>query len=305
MTGLADAFPRASFFGVEFPYTDRSIHCSLRHHTHEYPHSPGGDDEDLGRRLYEFGFTCDFDTAFNEAYPRLYPEALLELVEVFNQGIVGRLVVPGFGTFLARCVDWDLRKMSRITSGEKVNFKFIEIFDNNFVEQDFATTAPLAIPQFMTVLREQVTQLEAAPLGALPANARPKLQDLSTLETTTSQLAAATNGDVGLVTQRARAVLTACQQYDALTFLRYARAYPAMDALHELFKATLGIYKDALRRGRRIDVFVNDEARSVPQIATKIYGSTKNTIELMRLNTFADALLVPSGTQVRYYSEAA
>lgn len=301
MTGIADTFNTASFDGIAFPYAERAIKCSLRHHTHEYPHTPGGDDEPLGRRLYEFDFTCDFDTGFDPKYPRLYPYTMILLFATFGEQRVAPLVIPGFGTFSARCIDWDARKTARITSGEKVHFKFLEVLDQILVEQDFST-APLAIPDLMTALRDQVTRLAAAPLGALPAKARPNVADLAQLESLTSILASSNDITSPLVTARSLAVVTSCQQYDTLPYLQYARSYPCVDALHTLSLQALKIYKDALRRGRRIDIYVNDMTRSLPEIATKLYGSTDRTSELMRINSIPDALNIPSGTPLRYYT---
>lgn len=303
MTGVADTFQRASFAGVGFPYAERTIKGSLRHHTHEYPHAAGGDDEPLGRRLYEFGFTCDFDTGFSD-YPGLYPTTLVYLFALFGEQRVGPLVIPGFGTFSARCIDWDTRKTSRITSGEKVSFKFIEVLDEIIVEQNF-DDSPLAVPQYFTALKTQVTQIAAAPLGALPANARPKVSDLAQLEALTTALAATTSTATALLTQRAGAVFGSCQQYDTLTYLRYSRSYACVDALHDLARAALLIYKDALRRGRRIEIFVNDRLRSISEISTKLYGDTGQTVELMQINNLADALYVTAGTPIRHYTATA
>ena len=301
MAGVADTFQTASFNGIEFPYAERSIKCSLRHHTHEYPHAPGGDDEPLGRKLYEFGFTCDFDTGFEGRFPGIYPNTLILLFATFGEETTADLVIPGFATFRARCIDWDTRKVSRIRSGEKVTFKFIEVLAEIVNVQNF-TTAPQAMPALATQLTTAVTALSTAPLNGLPSNAIPKLSDLDTINGLVTSIAALPTNSPAISVQ-ASALLGACQAYDVLPFLRYPRSYAAADALHEVYLASLKVLKDALLKNRAIDVFVTDvPGMSISQVATRLYGSTARTGELMQLNNLVDALNLPPGTSIRYYA---
>jgi prophage DNA circulation protein len=300
MTGIADTFQQASFNGISFPYVERTIKCSLRHHTHEYPHAPGGDDEPLGRKLYEFGFTCDFDTGFDGQFPGIYPGTLILLFATFGEETTADLVVPGFATFKARAIDWDARLVSRIRSGEKVSFKFIEVLDEIVAVQNF-TTAPQALPTMTANLVRQVTTLAAAPQGILPANAIPKVSDLGTITKLTASLSLLPTNSPEITTQSS-ALLAACQDYGTLPFLNYPRANEATDALHVLYQASLQILKDALLRGRPILIYVTSGVLSISQVATRIYGSTERTVELMRLNALPDALSIPSGSEIRHYA---
>jgi len=300
MTGIADSFKTASFNGIEFPYTDRSIKGSGRHHVHEYPHAPGGDDEPLGRKLYEFGFTCDFDTGFSDRFPNLYPNTLILLFATFDTQIAAPLVLPGFATYTARAIDWDTRLSARIRSGEKVSFKFIEVLDEILAVQIF-TTPPAAIPDLTTALQTKVTALAAAPLGSLPSNAVPDPADLDNILSISAALSALPTGSPQVPPQ-ASALVAACQAYDTLTFARYARSYDVMEANHELALAAIRLRRDSLLRSRPLLTFVVDmPSMSAADIAIRLYGSTENTKELMSLNGFADALAIPSGTRVQYY----
>lgn len=303
MAGVADTFQRASFNGIEFPYADRTIKCSLRHYTHEYPHAAGGDDEPLGRKLYEFGFTCDFDTGFDESFPgfpAVYPGKLILLFATFGEQTVADLVVPGFATFKARCIDWDARLVSRIRSGEKVSFKFIEVLDEIIADGNF-TTAPAAMPALAAKLNANVAVLANAPRGILPANAIPNLSDLNKINAIVALLASLPT-DSPSISIQASALLAECQLYDTLPFIRYPRAYAAVDSLHILYEASLKVLKDALLRGRAILTFITDSPNmSISQVSTRIYGSTARTVELMQLNNLADALNITSGTPIRYY----
>ena len=69
-----------------------------------------------------------------------------------------------------------------------------------------------------------------------------------------------------------------------------------------LYQASLQILKDALLRGRPILIYVTSGVLSISQVATRIYGSTERTVELMRLNALPDALSIPSGSEIRHYA---
>lgn len=302
MAGVADTFKIASFNGIEFPYNEREMACGIRHHTHEYPHAPGGDDEPLGRKLYTFDFSCDFDEGFSGRFPGIYPGTLILLFATFGEETVADLVVPGFATFKARCTDWNAKKAARIRSGEKVHMKFLEVLDEIVAVQNF-TTAPLALPALAERLTTEVTTLSTAPLGALPSNAIPKISDLDSILNITATLSGLPSNSPAISIQ-ASALLGACQAYDVLPFLRYPRSYAAADALHILYQASLKILKDALLKGRTILTFITDVPRmSISQVATKIYGSTARTVELMQLNNLEDALNIRPGTPIRYYAK--
>ncbi len=92
-----DALLRASFLDYPFPVQDIDVKGGLRDHVHEYPHAPGGAPEKLGRKLYEFTFTCPFLTGLR-GYPKLWPETLATLRIFFEGQNTGDLVVPTIGT---------------------------------------------------------------------------------------------------------------------------------------------------------------------------------------------------------------
>ena len=84
---LFDNLERASFAGYAFPVSDVEVTGGLRDHVHEYPHSPGGAPEKLGRKLYEFSFTSPMLAGFPR-YPKLWPETAASLRIVFEGGAV-------------------------------------------------------------------------------------------------------------------------------------------------------------------------------------------------------------------------
>lgn len=300
---VADTFPPASFDGIEFSYAERSLKGSLRHYTHEYPHAEGGDDEPLGRKLYEIGFTCDFDEAFNDRFPGLYPDRLNQLRAKFEQQTVGPLEVPGIANFSARCVDWDQRLTARIRSGEKVSFKFIEVFDVQIVQENFDTAVEGLAPQ-MNRLKVEVERLRAAPLGALPVNAIPTdrdLADLANLDRQVNGLLSSKAATGITVVRQAQAVIDAGGRIDPRPYLRYSRAAQAVDALHNVMRSAIVTRKDSERRSLPLLTYVTDRRLSIMEVATTLYGDTKRVNELLRINFLRDALSIPSGTEIQYY----
>lgn len=114
-----------SFLGLEFPVESMRIRGGLRDHVHEYPHSPGGAPEKLGRRLYEIDITANFQTTFRK-WPNLWPQRLYDLQRKFEAQETGDLVIPWMGTIQAYCVQWDREMTARILSGERAYFRFRE-----------------------------------------------------------------------------------------------------------------------------------------------------------------------------------
>lgn len=97
----------------------------MRDGVHEFPHTPGGDPELLGRRLYVIRMISSFQTTFRK-YPDLWPNGLANLFRMFEAGEVKDLVVPTLGTIKAYCVDWNKTAEARVLSGESAEFTFRE-----------------------------------------------------------------------------------------------------------------------------------------------------------------------------------
>lgn len=298
---VADNFPPASFDGIRFPYVERHVKGSIRHHVHEYPHAVGGNQEPLGRRLYEFSFTSDFDEAMNGLFPALYPKTLVELFAIFGEQRAAPLEVPGVGTFTARCVDWDARKVSRIRSGEKLTFRFLEVLDVIVVDQSAVVEA---MPQEVKAFRAEVQRLRDAARGALPAQAVPTDIDLADVERlvglVTALVSAKSSSSLSLV-PASRAVMSLSTRIDARPYLRFARAHAAVESLHRIAASANATRRDAERRSKPLALFITQRRMSIIEVAAALYGDTSRTRELMRLNELDDALSISSGTAISHY----
>lgn len=248
----ADNFKSASFNGITFPYVDYAVKGSIRHHTHEYPHEPGGVDEPLGRRLYEFSFTCEFDESMHGIFPGLYPNTLTTLFALFEAETVGDLVIPSVGTFSARCTDWDTRKVAKIRSGEKVNFRFLEVIDIIII--DPTESVVQSLPNEAASILTATQALQTAPLGSLPSNAIPTSTDIANAErlvTLVNGLVSAKSANDFAALGASQGVMSFAQKIDAAPYLRYARTFAIVDSLRRVFSGRTTPARICCRRAAR------------------------------------------------------
>jgi hypothetical protein len=298
----ADNFPSASFAGIKFPYVDRTVRGSDRHHVHEYPHTHGGVQEPLGRRLYEFDFTCDFDESMSGVFPALYPRTVVELFAVFGEERVADLVVPGIGTFSARCINWEARKVAKIRSGEKLTFKFLEVLDVIIV--DPSAVAIPSLPAEAATVYTLVRALQAAPLGALPPAARPTPIDVANAEkfqALVNAFVAADSANDFAALGAAQGVLTFGQKMDGAPYLRYARAFGIVESIHRIAAAANSSRKDIQKKSRPVLAYTTTRRTSITEVSTTLFGNTSHTRELMLMNDLDDALHIRPGTRINYY----
>ncbi len=92
-TGL----PQTQFGDIKFPGETHHVSLVLRHHVHEYPHSPGGNVEKLGRSLYKVTVRGNFQATF-PAFPDLYPNGMNTLRGYAEQMQTLTFVHPTIGS---------------------------------------------------------------------------------------------------------------------------------------------------------------------------------------------------------------
>jgi len=123
---IFDAFKKAAFGDIQFPYKAISIKGALDHHPHKYLHRPGAEVEGLGRRAYVIGFDCDFHNTA-PSWPDLYPSRLSQLVSLCESEQTYPLDVPNLGRSLpVKAIVWDRTLLASVRSGESVRFEFLE-----------------------------------------------------------------------------------------------------------------------------------------------------------------------------------
>ncbi len=290
--GVFASLPNAGFLGLEFPVESMRIKGGLRDHVHEYPHSPGGAPEKLGRKLYEIEVVSNFQTTFR-AWPGLWPDRLADLRKAFEEEKTGPLVLPTIGTIQAYCFEWDQEMAARILSGEKATFKFREDQTSAFLVENF--------------LFRPVQSMEAvgARFAAEAAKQDPKIGVFDQItNAVNSGLAIVDTADAyfGLIEAKVLAVVQLCREADQRVELFQNPINHAMlEALKELWASATTLHENILQKSGPLTSYTVPVTMAVTQISTILYGSTDRTMEILQLNPIENAFEVPGGMRLRVY----
>lgn len=316
-TQVFDTLQRAAFAGFEFAVSHLEVTGGLRDHVHEYPHSPGGAPEKLGRKLYEFHYTIPLHQG-QPRYPLAFPETMQSLLIVFEGGKTFDLVVPILGTISAYCTSWRVvvdPKAAR--NGVILEATFREDQSNLFlVTQLVAKTASSfssALAAYNQALADQRSRLAAAAaqiaaldslmLAVIPPGENALFDQIATgaaaLLTEIGEAVAFGAGVAGV----AAGVVTLCQTADATaTSLNDATRYPLLYALQDVWSQAQQVANDALQTQITVvEYTVPQPGQSVSVISTALYGDASHAVELMQTNPIEDPFLVPGGTVLKAY----
>lgn len=286
---------RASFGGFQFPWNRIQISGSLRHHVHEYPHQPGGEIEELGRKLYEFKFSSDFhDTMFG--WPNVYPEQLGKLRRKFEEETTEDLVIPNFGTVRAKCIKWDQTLVAKARSGESVEFTFLENTQNAFSIGFILGSSTAAMLPAVARL-QQIAAAQGIKSG-LFADLESAVGDLATLVQKGQLVGAVAYGKV-------KTVLNLCADIESLPILNKAGSYPTANANRDVWASANKVSVDMLRRDQPLQTFFVDHTMSIVDVSLAIFGDTLHAMEILQLNDLDDAMALPPGTLVKHYQPPA
>lgn len=296
MADLFETVRRASFGGIEFPYTDYSIRGSLRHFVHEYIKRPGAEVESLGRRAYEFSFKCRFVDVF-EGYVDLYPSRLSALISLCETERAHDLWIPTMGrSFKAKAITWVRNVSAQMRSGEDVEFTFLEDGSEQFTTLNLIGLQTAAFAPKTVLLANALNDLGApTALDMLDTVLNAINGFLTAVDIAQSQL------DYELA--RIDAVIGACVALANLPVMQTAQAAVALRALIDVWAIAAGQKAEAVAAARPIVSYVVDRAvMSVLDVAVDIYGTPARAHEILRLNDLDNALAIPRGTLVRYFA---
>lgn len=285
---------KASFGDIEFPYTDYEIRGSLRHHVHQYIKRPGAEVESLGRNAYEFTFKVPFRDVF-EGYVDLYPSRLSALVSLCESQKAYALWVPTMGrSFMAKAVAWVRSVSAAMRSGEDVAFEFIEDSTEEYTTLNLIGAKSAALAPKAKVLTNQIAVLEdATALDRLD-------QVLLELDKWQSAIDLA-QAQVEYQTARIDGLVQRCEALANVPIMQRPVAAPALTTLLD-FWAT-AIREQQAERAAFAPVLTYRTDRpvmTVIDVAVVLYGGPARASEVLRLNSFDDALRIPRGTPVRY-----
>lgn len=291
-------FPFASFDGINFPYSNITIKGGIRHHVHEYPHSPGGDVEKLGRKLYVFRFRIPFHdlpgSKLDKQFQGLFPDRLKTFLSKFDRQASADLVIPSVGTMKCVATDWDgTADMATALSGEEWTFEFIEDVDQASIVK--------AVPNLgVHAMANAVESLQAA---NLVAGLNPSLFDK--LNDAVNELLGIL-GEADLYTRLAagkiEGIAQMCQALDRETkeFLDPMNS-PVLEALKDVWASAVDLADNIPGvQGGQLLSFRVPKVMSVGQVATRLYGSADRGVDIMQINPIDDPFAIPAGFQISY-----
>lgn len=283
--------PPASFAGIRLPVESLRINGGLRDHVHEYPHTPGGAPEKLGRKLYEIQIGCSFQSVF-KGWDRLWPDQLNQLRVIFDNQETHPLVLPSIGTIQAYATSWDQEFTARMISGEKANFSFREDQSDAFLVDKLVRSKAQSIPSKASTL-----ELEAEAIGQ-----RDLFQQI--LDAAGRVQAVLDQGEAygSILEARINAVTSLCQQADdTFSLLNKAENHRVLEALKELWGSAVELAEDILGKSSKLIRWTVPRDMSVMDVSVAFYGTADNSMQILQLNPIEDAFRIPAGTVLKLY----
>ena len=295
MTVAFDELQAAQFEDIKFPVNKITVSGGLRDHVHEYPHSPGGAPEKLGRKLYTIKMHIPALQGFKK-YPNLWPEGMDQLRQIFEEERTAALVIPTLGTIQAYAINWVEDTDASIRNGVMVDLEFREDQSSAYL-----LTQMIDIDQssVSAALAELVLELKLANIGG---------DFFSSIQNAANSLLAVKDQAelyANVIEAKAEGLSRLCQQADELLQpLNNPARFKVLNALHTLWSASNKLGKDALKLAIPTTPFVTAALMSVTDVSIAIYGDTSHAMDLMRGNQLLDPLSLPIGTVLKYYKKA-
>jgi len=304
MSDVFDTWKQLSFGGIEFPFTDITIRGSQRFHLHEYIKRPGGEVEKLARKAYEISVRCEFMDpiipihSFSR-YMDLYPGKLSRLLSLCEEGNTQDLFLPPMGKSLrCKATNWTRSITAAKRSGEAVEFSFLEDSTEAFQIQNIIGAQSASVwPQAVTV------QTEVESLGDIDAkSALERLMDAVTKWLDTIDRL---NEDFEYQSARVDEVVARCSALAAVPAMGMALAATANRQLVRLWATAVRV-RDAQASASRplLGFMVPRAGMSIVDVAFSLYQSPANVVDLLRLNSFDDAMSLPLNLPIRYRAAA-
>lgn len=299
----ADTLPRTQFGDIAFPAATHVVHGHGRHHVHEYPHTPGGSPEKLGRGLYRVTIRGLFHDRF-KAYPGLYPGGMARLRSYYEKQSTLTLVHPSLGSIPAFITEWTQAKDAKVRSGEVVDIDFLEDSLLAFLDiSGFVAQSQASLQQLANVIANNLS--DQAIRNAVTFG--PKDQSLfdALQGAVNSVLAVRDTANMygNLLGAKVAQMISLCQQVDRATSLQDPRAFAIVDSVHDLWQAGVQISLDLQNKRTQLRIYQVPALQTMSAIASHLYGDASRTSDLIALNgaSAPNPLRVAPGTMINYY----
>lgn len=287
--------PRASFHALEFPIETQRVRGGARHHMHEFPHAPAAALEKLGRKPYEIEMVANFQTTFVK-WPNLWPKRLEELRAAFELETSDWLMIPTIGRMYCQCIDWDQEWTSKVLSGEKAVFKFVEDAQDTFA---FANLVQVSVDSLPSQLEKYKGGLEN--LDTVPSIFDQVTDAVNSVMAVVDQ----SNAYGGIVVAKVQALADLCKEADRRTELQSPVNYELLNALRDLWASATTLLVDPQRTGGKLVPFRVPSTMSVGSVAKLVYNDASRAVEILNLNPIDDAFAIAAGTMLKIYQAVA
>jgi hypothetical protein len=324
-----DQLQKASFDGIPFPVKSVQVSGGLRDHVHEYPHSPGGAVEKLGRKLYTIQMEGIFDVKLSGYGDNLWPGDLSDLRDRFEDQTTSDLYIPTIGNIQAYAVTWTQTANTEMVSGEMLSVEFREDQAQAFLFEGLinitSTTLKSAGQQFDddfdpllaggTLDATAPTRIRPPPAGTKPrattaagaytqlrerdATALQKIRDAYRYVQT---IADQPDRYAGQVLNTADILVTTCEQwYDKIRVLKNPLAHRQARSFKRVWSSAQKLRDSVAGKRSRILFYRAGTDTSIHAISRAVYGNTSYITSILQLNAIPDPFLIPKDTVVRYY----
>ena len=296
---IADTWPKATFGTIAFPVESSRIVGGIRRHTHEYPHSPGGAGEKLGRKIYVFEVVATFDTNF-DAYPGLYPQDLDTLMGNFEQQATQDLRLPQMAAAVpCFAVGWTREMSAKVRSGERVTITFEEDQTSVFLFGDIVALGTGQIELAATALQATADEiLSQLFVYTTTPGLLDSLQDAVNFVLSFRDQALLYDARFSAAVQQVQDI---CGQLDASPDMQVVAAYPLVELLHQIWQAAQKMQQDLAAQGAVLQTWICPMTQGINTVAIQLYGDTTRVGDLLALNPFPDSQRIKAGTPVLYY----
>jgi len=295
MPDAFDQLPRAAFDFIEFPVIKVVVKGGLREHTHEYPHSPGGSPEKLGRKLYTVQMSALFHNNLLEPWNEdLWPGALATLFDRFDDGLTSTLTIPTVGDIKAFCTNWSREMVAKVRSGESAELEFLEDQSSaylieglvNIRTQSLVTQSGLLLADAEDLGYGDIFKAVAAAIASVS-----KLVDqaemydavLASKVEAINHSMARFNATLGLLNDPLNAVL--------------------LESFMETWRLIAQLQQDLQRQAIALLTFTvpGSKTVTVSDVSRIVYGDTSKAAEILQMNAIPDPFRITPGSKLKLY----
>ncbi len=286
------------FDGIAFPVQEVALTGAIRRHTHQFPYSPGGATEFLGRDNYKIKVKTVFCDSFEQFGESLYPTALNEIRRRYEAQKVAALNVPNLGVIRGYIYSFISTMSSKIQNGEDVEMVFEEDTTELFSVETLLTQKATGFGDRLSDFNSQVDELrKQSLLGAV----------VSVLDTITDQanLVKSSFDQVelfqSLIAAQVQGLIDSIDNaMDTIDLLKDPSNLDLIESTKNLWSAAVEV-KDTVAGTGNLKQYTVQKDSTLAEVGIKIFGTTENAQQLLTLNHIEDPFLIPAGEVLIYF----